>query len=177
VVPTSVAVALGVLAVAASVLAIVFGLEWSGLSSANDRASQAKGVATAFLIRFTNFTPSTVNTDFKSLQSFATGNFSKQAALNFGNAGLRQGLEQSQVVSKGTVRNSYVQALNGDKAQVYAVVDQYYTNAQLTHAGSPQIHDVLRLQISLADVSGTWKISDVMVLSGPSSAATPSSGG
>ncbi len=172
-VPTRLALLLGAVAVAAAVLALVFGILWSTAGSSDAQASQAKQVAQLFLLKFTNFKPSTIQSDFRALQSFATGNFAQQAAHNFGNVGLRQQLVQAQVQSKGTIQHIYVQSLNGDKAQVFAVVNQSYTNAQQVQAGNPMLQDVLRLEIDLAKVSGNWKISDVLVLSGPSSSTTP----
>ncbi|HLI72581.1 MAG TPA: hypothetical protein VKU86_01790, partial [Acidimicrobiales bacterium] len=172
-VPTRLAVLLGAVAIAASALAVVFGILWSTAGSGDAQASQAKQVAQLFLLKFTNFKPSTIQSDFRALQSFATGNFAQQAAHNFGNVGLRQQLVQAQVQSKGTIEHIYVQSLNGDKAQVFAVVNQSYTNAQQIQAGNPMLQDVLRLEIDLAQVSGAWKISDVLVLSGPTSATTP----
>jgi hypothetical protein len=174
-VPTALAVGLGALALVASVLAIVFALAWSNLNATAGASSDAKNVAAEFLRTFTNFQPNTIEVDFNSLQRLATGSFSKQATQYFGSPSLRRRLEGAGAQSTGRIRSIYVESLNGDRAQVYAVVDQTYTNAQIKQAGSPPVPDVLRLQINLAHVSGTWKISDATVLSGPSS-TTPTGG-
>ena len=168
-VPTALAVVVGALALAASVLAIVFALAWSNLSSKAGATTDAKNVAAEFLREFTNFQPNTIETDFNSLQRLSTGSFSRQATQYFGNSNLRRRLEDARAQSTGRIRNLYVQSLSGDRAQVYAVVDQTYTNAQIGQAGGAPVADVLRLQINLAQVGGPWKISGATVLSGPSS--------
>jgi hypothetical protein len=174
-VPTWLAIGLGALALTASVLAIIFGLAWSNLDSTAGQATDAKNVASEFLTKFTNFQPSNIDADFSALQNLATGNFARQATQYFGSSSLRQRLAQAQAQSQGQIRNIYVEKLAGGKAQVYAVVDQTYTNAQIRQSGGSPVPDTLRLQINLTQVSGTWKISDVTVLSGPSS-TTPSAG-
>ena len=174
-VPTWLAIGLAALAVTASVLAIIFGLAWSNLDSTAGQATDAKNVASEFLTKFTNFQPSNIDADFSALQNLATGNFARQATQYFGSSSLRQRLAQAQAQSQGQIRNIYVEKLAGGKAQVYAVVDQTYTNSQIRQSGGSPVPDTLRLQINLTQVSGTWKISDVTVLSGPPS-ATPSAG-
>jgi hypothetical protein len=172
-VPTRWAMALAVVALAASAAAATFAVKWSGLSDQAAQGATVKRVASTFLSDLTNFKPNTVDADFGALLTFATGAFARQANQFFG-TNIRQQLEQAQAQSEGQVRSLYVQSLGSGKAEVYGVVDQTYLNSTISKAGSQPNTDTLRVVLDLADVSGTWKISDVSVLQAPgsSSAAT-----
>jgi hypothetical protein len=169
-VPTRIAVVLALVALVALVAAVTFGLKWSALRAQAAQSATVQKVATTFLNDLTNFKPTTVDADFGALLSFASGDFAKQANQFFG-SDIRQKLEQAQAQSEGQVRNLYVQSLRGDNAQVYAVVDQTYVNSSISKSGGQPVPDVLRVVLSLSDVSGNWKISEVSVLQAPSSSS------
>ena len=100
----------------------------------------------------------------------ATGTFAKQA--NRFNSSIRQQLETTLTSSRGQIRSLYVQEVSGNQATVYAVVDQLYVNRTLQAPRS----DVLRVVVQMSDTGGTWKVSNVTVLEGPSLASpSPSS--
>jgi hypothetical protein len=143
------------------VLTVVFALGGSG-GGTNAAAPAVTSSARAFLIALTNFDAKSVDADFGAITSMATGSFAGQANKFF-NSAIRQELEQALASSRGQIRSLYIQSISGNQAAVYAVVDQLYVNNKLS---SPQ-SDVLRIAINLLDIGGTWKISNVSVLQGP----------
>lgn len=156
-------------ATAVSVIAaIVFGVKWSDLSAQNDSRATVQRVAKDFLTALTNFNAKTVDGDFRTIATYATGDFAKQSNQFFGSS-IRQQLEQAQAWSKGQFRYLYVQNLDGNQAQVYAEVDQTYANNKVTQP----IPDVLQVVLGMTEVNGTWKISAVTVLQPPSSPSSP----
>ncbi|HLJ08060.1 MAG TPA: hypothetical protein VKX24_05955, partial [Acidimicrobiia bacterium] len=166
-------VALTALALAATGAAVTFGFKWSQLSDAAAQQVTVRRVTSTFLTQLTTFKPTTVDADFQALLTFATGDFAKQANQFFG-SNIRQQLEQAQAESEGQIRNLYVQSMSAGKAEVYAVVDQTYTNDTIAKAGGQPVADVLRVVLDLAEASGNWKISEVSVLQAPGAAGTPS---
>ncbi|HUI02727.1 MAG TPA: hypothetical protein VLZ77_04245 [Acidimicrobiales bacterium] len=175
-VPTRWAVALVVVALAASAAAASFGLKWSSLSDQASQAAAVRRVSSTFLTDLTNFKPTTVDADFSALLTFAAGDFAKQANQFFG-TDIRQKLEQAQAQSEGQVRNLYVQSLSGGKAEVFAVVDQTYLNTTIAKGGGQPVPDVLRVVLDLTQGAGVWKISEVSVLQAPTASGTPGTGG
>jgi len=154
---------LGVLAVLGIAGTVGFGVAWAGLESTASGEAQAREAAHSFLVDLTNFDARTVDADFQAITSMATGPFASQAARFF-NSSIRQDLEKALASSRGQVRALYVQSYGTGQATVYGVVDQLYANDKLT---SPQT-DVLRIVLTMAQVSGRWKVADVTVLQGPS---------
>ncbi len=150
------------------VFGVLFATHGSSSSSQNPAVNQA---AQAFLTDFFNFNAKTVDTDFTAVTNMATGQFATQAKQFF-NTSIRQALEKALAESRGQTRALYVQSESANAATLYAVVDQTYVNNKIT---TPQA-DVVRLVISLQNLGGTWKISNVTVLEGatPGSAGSPS---
>lgn len=147
-----------------------FGLAWANLHAQASGEAQATTTARSFLVDLTNFDAKTVDADFQAITSMATGTFSTQAQRFF-NSSIRQELEKALASSRGQVRALYVQSYGTGQATVYAVVDQLYANDKVT---SPQT-DVLRIVLTMAEVSGRWKVGDVTVLQGPSLSPASSS--
>ena len=168
------AVALAALALAATGAAVTFGLKWSQLSDTAAQQVTVRRVTSTFLTQLTTFKPTTVDADFQALLTFATGDFAKQANQFFG-SNIRLQLEQAQAESEGQIRNLYVQSMSAGKAEVYAVVDQTYTNNTIARAGGQPVADVLRVVLDLVNTSGNWKISAVSVLQAPGSSGSSSS--
>jgi hypothetical protein len=155
----------GVLAVIAGLgiaFAALFGIWWNGQRvQANNRAA-AQRTAQNFLIALTNFDSRSINSDFRRITSYATGDFSKQAQQFFGPQ-IRQQLEASQAASRGQISSLYVQSAGGNNASVYAVVDQTIVNNKFS---APQA-DELRFVLTLNKVSAGWRIGEVTVLQAP----------
>jgi hypothetical protein len=153
---------------------LVFGVLFATKSSGGPTQDPAViSASRAFLTDFFNFNAKTVDSDFDAVTAMATGAFSTQAQQFF-NTSIRKALEQALAESRGQIRALYVESENqaAGTASIYAVVDQTYVNNKIT---TPQA-DVVRLVISLQNLSGTWKISNVTVLEGatPGSAGSPS---
>ncbi len=150
---------------------LIFGVLYATQSNSSAQNPAVNQSAQAFLTDFFNFNAKTVDADFTAVTNMATGPFATQAKQFF-NTSIRQALEKALAESRGQTRALYVQSETADAATLYAVVDQTYVNNKIT---TPQA-DVVRLVINLANVGGTWKISDVTVLEGatPESAGSPS---
>ena len=148
--------------------AVVFGVKWSNLNAQNSTRATVQRVAQDFLSALTNFTPHTVDADFRTISTYATGDFAKQSNQFFGSS-IRQRLEQAQAWSRGQQRYLYVQSLDGSQAQVYSEIDQTYANNKVT----TPVTDVLQVVLALSDTSSGWKISTVTVLQPPSSTSAP----
>jgi hypothetical protein len=150
---------------------LIFGVLYATQSNSSAQNPAVNQSAQAFLTDFFNFNAKTVDADFTAVTNMATGPFATQAKQFF-NTSIRQALEKALAESRGQTRALYVQSETGNAATLYAVVDQTYVNNKIT---TPQA-DVVRLVINLANVGGTWKISDVTVLEGatPGSAGSPS---
>lgn len=158
-----VTVVLACLAVLGIAGTVGFGLAWAGLHAQASGEAQASSSARSFLVDLTNFDAKTVDADFQAITSMATGPFASQAQRFF-NSSIRQDLEKALASSRGQIRALYVQSYGTGQATVYGVVDQLYANDKLT---SPQT-DVLRIVLTMSQVSGRWKVADVTVLQGPS---------
>jgi len=166
--PPWVVIALGAMALAATCLAIGFGVAWSDANSQTSTQATVKRVAGDFLLALTNFTPTSVDADFRTIAGYATGDFAKQSNQFFGSS-IRQQLQAAQARSEGQLRYVYVQTLDGSQASVYAEVDQTYANNKVT----TPITDVLQVVLGLTDTATGWKISAVTVLQPPASANAP----
>ncbi len=151
------------------VAAVGFAIAWQqrGQSLENSQ-DNVKRVASDFLLALTNFKPTTIDSDFRTISTYATGNFAEQSNQFFGSS-IRQQLEQVQAESEGQIRYLYIQSLSGNQASVYAEVDQTYANHELTTART----DDLQVVLSMTDSSSGWKISAVTVLQPPSDTGTP----
>src|SRR5580698_398254 len=161
--------AVSIVAVLGLVGTVVFGLLWAGGGGGSSEQNPAVlSTARTFLNDLTNFNAKSVDQDFSSVTAMATGSFAGQAQKFF-NSAIRVDLEKALADSRGQIRATYVQSLTGNTATVYGVVDQLYVNSKIT---TPQA-DVLRILLSLQNVGGTWKISNVTALEG----ATPASAG
>jgi hypothetical protein len=157
----------GVLAVIAAIgvaFAILFGIWWNGQRVQADNRAAAQRTGQNFLIALTNFDSRTINADFARINSYATGDFAKQAQQFFGPQ-IRQQLEASQAASRGQISSIYVQSATSNSASVYAVVDQTIVNRNFN---APQA-DELRIVLTLNKVRAGWRIGEVTVLQAPTS--------
>jgi ElaB/YqjD/DUF883 family membrane-anchored ribosome-binding protein len=159
---------MSVLAVLGLVGTAVFGVLWATASTSSSQDPAMTSAARSFLTDLTNFNAKTIDADFNSITSMATGTFSGQATKFF-NSSIRAQLQSALAESRGQIRNLYTQSDNGSQAAVYGVIDQVYVNNKIS---TPQ-SDVLRVVVNLQKVQGSWKIADVTVLEG----ATPASAG
>jgi hypothetical protein len=150
----------------------VFGVLWATASTSSSQDPAMTSAARSFLTDLTNFNAKTIDADFNSITSMATGTFSGQASKFF-NSSIRTELQSALAESRGQIRNLYTQSDNGSQAAVYGVIDQVYVNNKIS---TPQ-SDVLRVVVNLQQVQGSWKIADVTVLEGATPASTGTASG
>jgi uncharacterized membrane protein YgcG len=163
-------VVLVVLVLAAVFGAVFYHSKYQTLSDHQAQERQVTVVSSQFLLALTNFQAGTVDADFNKLESYATGQFESQLAT-FLSTDIRQALAQKQAVSRGQIRDLYVQSLAGGQAVTFSDIDQTIANLSFS---TPE-QDELRIVLNLQKVGHTWKISDVTVLQAPA-VPTPATG-
>lgn len=160
--PGALVVVLAVVALAGLVGTIVFWSKWHALSDHAGQQAAVTRTSTDFLKALTNFDAATVDADFNRVESYAIGNFRNQANQFF-STDVRKALAKVQAVSRGQIRDLYVESLKGDQATVYASIDQTIANINFK---APE-QDELRIVVNLTDTKQGWRVSDVTVLQAP----------
>lgn len=160
--PSVLVVALAMLALAGLFGTVFFWSRYHNLAAHNAQQKAVVKTSTEFLVALFNFQSSTVDADFRRVESFATGDFRSQLA-QFLSTDIRKALAEKQAVSRGQIRALYVQSLAGTEAVVYADVDQ--TIANLSFRAPEQ--DEVRIVLNLTKTSAGWRISDVTVEQAP----------
>jgi hypothetical protein len=161
--------ALAILAVLGLIGTIAFAVAWQHADNrtpstidGGPKTGEVRDAATNFSRALTNFDGATVDRDFGRIISLSTGGFSDQADQFFSTK-TRKDLKEAQASSRGEVRSAYVQEISGTRASVFVVVDQTIANNK---APQPRA-DTLRMELKLEQKSGTWKVSNVEVLTAP----------
>ncbi|GAC1530008.1 MAG: hypothetical protein NVS3B12_04010 [Acidimicrobiales bacterium] len=162
-------VVLAVVALLGLVGSVVFWSKWHTLASRDHQQGAVTRTSTEFLKALTNFDAATIDADFNRVESYAVGHFKGQADQFF-SSDVRKALAKVQAVSRGQIRDLYVESLKGDQATVYASVDQTIANINFK---APE-QDQLRIVLNLARQPQGWRVSDVTVLQAP---AVPTPGG
>ncbi|GAC1313737.1 MAG: hypothetical protein NVSMB12_05790 [Acidimicrobiales bacterium] len=160
--PSALMVALAVVALAGLVGTAVFWSKWHALDRHAGAQTAVTATATDFLKALTNFDASTIDADFNRVEGYAVGNFKTQAAQFF-SSDVRKALAKVQAVSRGQIRDLYVESLKGDRASVYASVDQTIANINFK---APE-QDELRIVVNMTKLPQGWRVSDVTVLQAP----------
>lgn len=160
--PGALVVALAVVALAGILGTVVFWSKWHALSDHAGQQAAVTKTATDFLKALTNFDAATVDADFNRVESYAVGNFKNQANQFF-STDVRKALAKVQAVSRGQIRDLYVESLRGDQATVYASIDQTIANMNFK---APE-QDELRIVVNLTHTAQGWRVSDVTVLQAP----------
>ena len=125
-------------------------------------AKAVKAAAQKFSLALTNFDGATIDRDFDRLLGLSTGAFKDQADQFFSSK-TRKALKEAQASSRGEIRSVYVQAVDGNQASAFVVVDQTIANNK-----SPQPQaDTLRMEVTVKFVDGTWQVNRVNVLQAP----------
>lgn len=145
-----------------------FAWAWNGERRADEAQSAMAATARDFLVALTNFDGATVDRDFDTIVSYASGDFAAEADRFFG-SDVRAALKEVQAASRGEIRSLYVQDFSGDRGRVFAVVDQTIANNRFP---APQA-DELRLDLGLQRSGGEWAIYDVKVLAAPAESIAP----
>ena len=141
---------------------IVFATLWLLEVRADRQAETAEDTARDFVVALTNFDGDTINEDFDRIESYATDDFVEDLDRFF-DAETRQALATVQASSRGQIRHLYMQSFEDGRARFFAVVDQTIANSKLP---APQ-SDELRLEFSLREIDGNWRVYDLRVLQAP----------
>jgi hypothetical protein len=146
-------------------LAILFGIFWQREVARDARENDVRATATAFLTALTNFKGSTIDRDVSEIASFAVGDFAKQVQTFF-NQQAKQALTKAEAESIGRVQKVFVEAVNGQSASVFGVVNEAITNSGTR---TNRRLEVLRVELEMIDTKDGWKINQVNILQSPTS--------
>lgn len=154
-------------AVLALLAAAVSGAQWQSLAAEARAREEAREAAEIMAAQVTTFEGATIDEFVQDLRELATGEYADQVTELF-NAEFREALRENEVRSVGEVTRSFVQALDGDEAEVFVLVRQTSVNAVMDEP----VEDELRMELTLARGDGRWLVADVAVL-GPAPPALP----
>lgn len=154
-------------AVLALLAAAVSGVQWQSLAAEARAREEVREAAEVMAAQVTTFEGATIDEFVAQLRDLATGEYADQVTELF-NAEFRQALRDNEVRSVGEVTASFVQDIDGDRAEVFVLVRQTSTNAVLDEP----VEDELRMDLTLAHEDGRWLVADVAVL-GPEPPALP----
>lgn len=124
---------------------------------------EVKEAAERFATSLTNFDGATIDADVDEIVAQSTGDFRDEVDQFFG-SDTRVQLKEASASSRGEIRSSYVQTVEGDRGTAFVVLDQTIANNR-----SPQPKaDTLRMEVALRLVDGAWLVQRVNVLDAPS---------
>ena len=147
--------------------AVYAGMQWADLYAADKARAQVRSDASDLAAHLTTFEGENIEEWFAQAKDRATGEYAKQLTQVFDQAN-RDRLRDAGVVSRGEVKSLFVQEVNGKEASVFAVVKQTYVN----NSTNDPVEDELRMDITLRQVGGRWRGSEVAVL-GPAGVVAP----
>jgi Mce-associated membrane protein len=148
-----------VVAAVAVVVAAVFAFLWAGLQNEATDREQVRRAAERLVLQVTTFNGAEIEQWVAALQERSTGAYAQQVNELF-DQGLRDELRAREAVSVGELQRLFVQQLEGDEAEVFAVVRQTIANNALDNP----VQDELRMDITMRRVDGRWLASRVAVL-------------
>jgi len=139
--------------------------EAGALREQAETREEVREAAEVVALQVATFDGATIEEWLATTQSLATGDFQNDLGRLYTQE-FRDGLRDNQVRSVGTLTDSFVQQIEGDRAEVFLLLGQVASNATT----SVPIEDELRVEVELMRVDGRWLASDVAVL-GPESLA------
>jgi Mce-associated membrane protein len=146
--------------IALSILAV------PALRAEGERA-EVQDRAEVIAARVTTFEGANIEEWIAETRALATGAYARQLDDVF-DLQLREALRDNEVESVGQIQRSFVQLIDGDRAEVFVLARQSSVNAQ-----RPQpVEDELRIEIELRREDGEWLASDIAVL-GPQQPGGP----
>ncbi len=163
---------LALLAIVGLAGTLIFGFKWNQARTADNAEASMETSASDFLVALFDFDGRTIDEDFDNVLEYATGDFADQAEAQFADDDTRAALREVQASSRVEVRDLFVQSFDGDSGRVFAVVDQTIANNQFPQPRSDQV----RLEMSLREVDGDWKIANLDVLEAPAAQAAVAGG-
>jgi Mce-associated membrane protein len=143
-------------AVLALVLLAIFAVP--AMRAESERA-EIRDRAEVIAARVTTFEGATIEEWVSETRALATGAYARQLDDVFDQE-LRDALRENEVESVGTIQRSFVQAIDGDRAEVFVLARQSSVNAQRAQP----VEDELRIEIELRREDGEWLASDIAVL-------------
>lgn len=150
-------------AVVATAGAVTFGVLWQQQRGEDLRRAEVEDLARRFLTALTSFSAETIERDVDEIRSFAVGDFAQEVDDTFGPERIAT-IRESDATSVGTVRDVYVESLEGSSAQVFGVVEETVVSATQT---TPRT-DVLRVLVGLIETPEGWRVHSVEILPTPS---------
>ena len=149
-------------AAVATAAAVSFGLLWQGQRGEEVRRGEVEHVARRFLTALTSFTAGTIERDVEEIRSYAVGDFAQEVEDTFGPERIAT-IQESRATSVGTVRDVYVESLEGSSARVFGVVEETVVSETQT---TPRT-DVLRILVGLIETPDGWRVHSVEILPTP----------
>ncbi|WP_232715271.1 hypothetical protein [Gordonia metallireducens] len=146
---------LAVITIAASALAIVFGLQLKNRIDIENAGQEALRTAENYAVALTSIDTRNLDRDFARVLEGATGEFKDMYSSS--SSQLRQLLVDNQATGKGTVIDAGIKSQSENKVEVMLFVDQTVTN---TASPDPRL-DRSRILMTMEKVDGRWLASKV----------------
>lgn len=144
-------------AMVAVAVALFSTVQWLGLQGEADDRRDVALASTAFLADLLNWDAGDGMDDtVTALRAQGTGRFLAQAEDLFGGP-LGDELEVAAATSEGAVEDLFVQSIEGDRAEVFAIVQQSVSST-VTSGSERTIRQVI---LQLERVEGTWRIENL----------------
>lgn len=147
-----------------TIAAVVFALLWLQLRAQEQERSEVKGVAHEFSMALTNFSADTIEADAQRIKSYAVGGFAEEADQAFGDDQIAA-IKEARGRTEGEVDSVFVESIDEDSAEVFAVVTQTVTNTSLPEERT----EVVRMELGMVKTTSGWKVDRVDVLQSPTS--------
>lgn len=146
---------LAVITIAASALAIVFGVQLKNRIDIENAGQEALRTAESYAVALTSIDTRNLDRDFARVLEGATGEFKDMYSSS--SSQLRQLLVDNQATGKGTVIDAGIRSQSENKVEVMLFVDQTVTN---TASPDPRL-DRSRILMTMEKVDGRWLASKV----------------
>ncbi|WP_174187836.1 hypothetical protein [Nocardia barduliensis] len=144
-------------AVAAVVLAVIFGWQLKQEKDTDDAAAAGLAAARAYAVTLTSVDSTNLDRDFTAVLDGATGEFRDMYTRSSGQ--LRQLLLDNKATGKGTVLDAAVKSVTSTKVEVLLFIDQTVSN---TASADPRV-DRSRVMMTMELVDGRWLASRVSI--------------
>ncbi|MGH2723550.1 MAG: hypothetical protein ACRDI0_04650 [Actinomycetota bacterium] len=148
----------------AAVAAVAFAVLWQVQRGEEARRGEVEDVARRFLTALTSFTAGTIERDVEEIRSYAVGEFADEVQETFGPERIAA-IRESRANSVGTVREVFVESLEGSSARAFAVVEETVVSETQTNPRT----DVLRILVGLIETPDGWRVHSVEILPSPGS--------
>lgn len=141
---------------------LLFLFLWRGGRAQEAHRAEVAASARTFLRALTTFGAGTIERDVAEIRSHATGQFAEEVERTFSPQRIQE-IRQARVESVGTVRDVFVQSLEGTEAELFAAVDETVRNEAAPQGRT----DVLRISLEMIRTTEGWKVAAVEILQSP----------